>query len=64
LRQWGDIMPQAIIICFECRKRTTQEEIKAGLHNHGLLDLLDARAVQSGGERGKLAGGPHARALE
>ena len=28
-----------IIICFECRKRTSQEEIKAGYHSHA--DMFD-----------------------
>jgi hypothetical protein len=28
-----------IIICFECRKRTRLEEIKAGYHSHA--DVLD-----------------------
>ena len=28
-----------IIICFECRKRTSQEEIKAGYHSHA--DVFD-----------------------
>jgi hypothetical protein len=62
--KWGETMPQPIIICFECRKRTTVEEIKAGLHNHGLLDQVEAGALRSGGELGKLAGSPHPRPLE
>jgi hypothetical protein len=30
-----------IIICFECRKRITPEEIKAGFHNHA--DWLESQ---------------------
>jgi hypothetical protein len=33
---------QPIIICFECRKRTTEEEIRAGLHSHA--DRLELQA--------------------
>lgn len=35
----GEIM-ESIIICFECRKRTTMEEIQSGHHNHA--DVLEA----------------------
>ncbi len=33
-------MEKTIIICFECRKRTSVEEIKAGRHNHA--DVVEA----------------------
>ena len=32
-------MKEAIIICFECRKRTNREEIQSGNHSHA--DLLE-----------------------
>jgi hypothetical protein len=32
-------MEEPIIICFECRRRATEKEIKAGLHSHA--DLLE-----------------------
>jgi hypothetical protein len=32
---------QPIIICFECRKRITPEEIKSGLHDHA--DGIESR---------------------
>jgi hypothetical protein len=35
----GEIM-ESIIICFECRKRTTLEDIQSGHHNHA--DVLEA----------------------
>jgi hypothetical protein len=36
----GETMEPIIIICFECRKRTTLEEIRAGNHSHA--DALEA----------------------
>jgi hypothetical protein len=30
---------EPIIICFECRKRTTLEDIQSGLHSHA--DVLE-----------------------
>ena len=35
----GEIM-EPIIICFECRKRTTLEDIQSGHHSHA--DVLEA----------------------
>ena len=35
----GEIM-EPIIICFECRKRATLEDIQSGYHNHA--DVLEA----------------------
>jgi hypothetical protein len=32
-------MEKPIIICFECQKRTTVEEIKSGCHSHA--DVLE-----------------------
>jgi len=32
-----------VIICYHCRKRVSQEEIAAGLHNH--YDQRDERAL-------------------
>ncbi len=32
-------MEKTIIICIDCRKRTTVEEIKAGRHSHA--DMLE-----------------------
>ncbi|MGI9104169.1 MAG: hypothetical protein ACR2IF_17145 [Terriglobales bacterium] len=33
---------EKIIICFECRKRITAEEIKAGQHSH--VDVLECES--------------------
>ncbi len=32
-------MEATIIICFECRKRTSLEELKSGIHDHA--DFMD-----------------------
>jgi hypothetical protein len=37
----GEIM-EAIIICFECHKRTTLEEIQSGYHSHA--DVLEVES--------------------
>lgn len=35
-------MEKPIIICFECRKRTTSEDIKAGYHSHA--DVMESES--------------------
>ena len=35
-------MEKPIIICFECRKRTTPDDIKAGHHSHA--DVMESEA--------------------
>jgi hypothetical protein len=37
----GEVM-EAIIICFECRKRMTPEDIQPGYHSHA--DVLEAES--------------------
>ena len=31
---WGNKSEQAVIICYRCRKRISQDELSQGLHDH------------------------------